>query len=147
MLDLIARLGPWSWLILGLALLALETMAPGMFMLWLGLAAIIVGLVSFGVTLAWQTQIILFALLAVAAVPLWRRFARHPSRDEGNAFLNRRSEALVGQEFTLDRPIAEGAGAVRVGDTVWRVQGPDLPAGSRVRVVRADGASLHVEKA
>ena len=62
-------------------------------------------------------------------------------------FLNRRSDALVGRVFTLDKPIMDGSGTVRVDDTIWRVSGPDCPAGSRVKVVRADGASLTVEAA
>jgi membrane protein implicated in regulation of membrane protease activity len=62
-------------------------------------------------------------------------------------FLNRRSDALVGRVFTLEKPILDGSGTVKEGDTVWRVNGPDSPAGSRVRVVRADGVSLTVEAA
>ena len=62
-------------------------------------------------------------------------------------FLNRRSDALVGRVFTLDKPIMDGSGTVRVDDTIWRVSGPDCPAGSKVKVVRADGASLTVEAA
>ena len=62
-------------------------------------------------------------------------------------FLNRRSDALVGRVFTLEKPIMDGSGSVRVDDTVWRVSGPDSPAGSKVKVVRADGASLTVEAA
>lgn len=145
MIQLIATLGPWNWMILGLVLLGLELLAPGMFMLWLGLAAFLVGIDTFLIDWSWQSQILAFAIFSAAAVPLWRRMARNDGDDAGNAFLNRRAEALVGQVFTLDRPIANGSGAVRVGDTVWRVSGPDAPAGSRVRVMRADGASLTVE--
>lgn len=147
MIGLIRALGPWSWLIAGLVLLALEMLAPGMFLLWLGLAALLVGLLSFAVDLSWQVQILAFALFSLAAVPLWRRIARSGGEDIGNAYLNRRTEALVGQVFTLEKPIVEGRGTVRIGDTVWRVTGPDMPAGGRVRVVRAEGANLSVETA
>ena len=61
-----------------------------------------------------------------------------------NPFLNKRTEALIGREFTLERPIVDGTGTVRIDDTIWRVAGPDAPAGSRVKVVQADGASLTV---
>jgi membrane protein implicated in regulation of membrane protease activity len=147
MIGVIRALGPWSWLIAGLLLLALEMLAPGMFLLWLGLAALLVGLLSFAVDLSWQAQILAFALFSIAAVPLWRRIARNDGEDIGNTYLNRRTEALVGQVFTLEKPIVEGHGTVRIGDTVWRVTGPDLPAGHRVRVVRAEGANLSVESA
>jgi membrane protein implicated in regulation of membrane protease activity len=90
----------------------------------------------------------MFAVFAVAAVPAWRYFARSEgSRSQTNPFLNKRTEALVGREFTLERPIVDGTGTVRIDDTIWRVAGPDAPAGSRVRVVQADGASLTVAAA
>lgn len=145
MLELIVSYGPWAWLILGAALLLLEVLAPGMFMLWLGLAAGVVGLISFAVVWSWQAQVITFAALALAAVPLWRRLARRVEGPSDSPFLNRRTEGYVGHVFTLEKPIVDGVGAVRINDTVWRVTGPDCPAGSRVRVARADGADLVVE--
>lgn len=140
-------LGTWNWLIAGLVLLGIELLAPGVFMLWLGIAAIAVGLISFGIDWSWQAQVIAFAVLSLAMVPLWRKFAVRPRAGADNAFLNRRAEELVGREFTLDKPIVGGVGAVRIDDTVWRVTGPDCAAGSRVRIVRAQGASLMAEPA
>jgi membrane protein implicated in regulation of membrane protease activity len=136
--------GPWSWLVVGLVLMALEVAAPGVFLFWLGLASLIVGLLSFGIDISWEIQLIVFAVLSIAAVPIWRRLARAKSSTPEQNFLNRRADALVGRVFTLEKPIQDGFGTVRVDDTVWRVAGPDAPAGSRVRVVRADGASLTV---
>jgi inner membrane protein len=146
--GMFATLGTWNWLIFGVVLMALELLAPGVFLFWLGLAALLVGLVSFAFDPSWQLQILLFALFAAAAVPLWRRLAHSsaaPSKD--NPFLNRRAAGLVGRVFTLEKPIIDGAGTVRIDDTVWRVAGPDTPAGSRVRIVAADGASLTVAAA
>jgi inner membrane protein len=145
MTDLLMELGTWNWLILGVALMAIETFAPGVFMLWLGLAALIVGLVSFGIAWSWQAQVIAFAALAIAMVPLWRHFARRHEKPTDTPFLNRRAESLIGRVFTLEKPIIDGVGTVRVDDTVWRVAGPDAPSGSRVKVTQADGASLTVE--
>jgi membrane protein implicated in regulation of membrane protease activity len=102
-------------------------------------------LLSFAVHPSWQWQILMFAVFAAAAVPLWRRIARNGSgASASNPFLNKRADALVGRMFTLEKPIVDGAGTVRIDDTVWRVAGPDAPAGSRVRIVQADGASLTV---
>jgi membrane protein implicated in regulation of membrane protease activity len=145
MTEMFVTLGTWNWLIFGIILMALELAAPGVFLFWLGLAALLVGLVSFGLHPSWQAQLLMFAVFAALAVPVWRRLAlaAHKS-DDGNAFLNRRAEALVGRVFTLEKPIVDGAGTVRVDDTIWRVAGPDTPAGSRVRVVHADGANLTV---
>ena len=144
MIALFKQYGPWSWLVVGLVLMGLEVAAPGVFMFWLGLAALLVGLLSFAVDMSWEIQLIVFAVLSLAAVPVWRRLARAKSSSPEHDFLNRRADALVGRVFTLEKPIQDGVGTVRVDDTVWRVAGPDAPAGSRVRVVRADGASLTV---
>ena len=145
MTQMFVTLGSWNWLILRFILMALEVLAPGVFMFWLGLAALLVGLVSFVIDPSWQAQLIMFSVFAVAAVPLWRRFAlKSGAASTSNPFLNRRTDALVGREFTLEKPIVDGAGTVRIDDTIWRVAGPDAPAGSRVRVIRADGASLTV---
>jgi inner membrane protein len=66
-------------------------------------------------------------------------------RDPDLAFLNRRADAFVGRVFTLERPIVDGSGTIGIDDTVWRVTGPDAPAGSKVKVTRVDGVALHVE--
>ncbi|MCK1636245.1 NfeD family protein [Bradyrhizobium sp. 157] len=148
MAEIFSTLGTWNWLIFGFVLMALELLAPGVFMFWLGLAALLVGLVSFAISPSWQTQLLMFAVFAVAAVPAWRHFARSEgSRSLSNPFLNNRTKALIGREFTLEKPIVDGTGTVRIDDTIWRVAGPDAPAGSRVRVVQVDGASLTVAAA
>jgi len=147
MTDIVVTLGTWNWLIAALVLMGLELLAPGVFLFWLGLAALIVGVVSFAIDWPWQAQLLTFAVLAIAAVPLWRRFAQRTATPSDHAFLNRRADALVGRVFTLDKPIVDGRGTVRVGDTVWRVDGPDTPAGSRVKVIGTDGAKLTVTAA
>lgn len=147
MWDMFVKLGAWNWLIIGMVLMALELVAPGVFLLWLGLAALLVGIISLVTDWIWQVQVIAFAAFSLAAVPLWRRLATQSATSEQSVFLNRRSDALVGRVFTLEKPIMDGIGTVRIDDTIWRVSGPDCPAGSRVKVVRADGASLMVEAA
>jgi membrane protein implicated in regulation of membrane protease activity len=139
--------GPWTWLVIGAVLLGLELLAPGVFMLWLGLAALLVGVVSFVIAWGWQAQIIAFVVFSLAAVPLWRRLSLAQKAAPNEAFLNRRSEAFVGRVFTLEKPIVDGAGTVRIDDSIWRITGPDTPAGSRVKVIRADGGLLTVEGA
>ena len=148
MTEMFATLGTWNWLIFGVLLMALELLAPGIFLFWFGLAALLVGLISFVAEPSWQAQILMFAAFAIAAVPLWRRLARSSkAAAESSPFLNRRAEALVGRVFTLEKPIIDGSGTVRIDDTVWRVAGPDTPAGTRVRVVQANGANLTVAAA
>src|SRR6266536_2110175 len=145
MMSWIASLGSWNWFILAALFLLLEVLAPGTFMLWLGLSAILVGAISLAVIWSWQAQVIAFAVFAVASIPAWRYFARKVEKPVDRPFLNRRSEGYVGREFTLDKPIVGGVGTIHIDDTVWRVKGPDCPAGSRVRIARAEGADLLVE--
>jgi inner membrane protein len=148
MTDMFVTLGTWNWLIFGVILMALELAAPGVFLFWLGLAALLTGLISFAYTPSWQVQILTFAVFAALAVPVWRRLAHSTASGSADSpFLNKRADALVGRVFTLEKPIVDGAGTVRIDDTVWRVAGPDAPAGSRVKIVQADGASLTVAAA
>ena len=144
MTGLFATLGTWNWLIFGFILMVLEVVAPGVFLFWLGLAALLVGLLSFAINPSWQTQLLMFAVFAISAVPAWRYFARSTGSRSESPFLNNRTKALIGREFTLEKPIVGGTGTVRIDDTIWRVAGPDAPAGSRVKVVKVDGANLTV---
>jgi membrane protein implicated in regulation of membrane protease activity len=148
MIVMFSTLGTWNWLIFGFVLMTLELIAPGVFLFWLGLAALLVGLLSFALHPPWQIQLLMFAVFAAAAVPVWLRLAwGRGAASSDRPFLNRRADALVGRVFTLEKPIVDGSGTVRIDDTIWRVAGPDAPAGSRVRVVQADGANLTVASA
>jgi membrane protein implicated in regulation of membrane protease activity len=142
----IAGLGAWAWIILGVVLIGLELAAPGIFLLWFGLAAIATGLIDGAMGLSWQASALLFAVFAVAAAMVGRLVTRSAVRQE-TASLNQRGEALVGQVFVLETPMTRGEGRIRVGDSSWRATGPDLPQGARVRVVRVDGATLVIEVA
>jgi membrane protein implicated in regulation of membrane protease activity len=144
MLDYLGGLGVWNWFIVGVVLLLVEVIAPGTFMLWLGLSAILVGLISLAISWPWQAQFVTFAILSIASIVVWRRLS--PKIDEVRAqpFLNRRAEGFIGRVFTLEKPILDGNGTVRIGDTIWQIRGPDCAAGSRIRVTEADGATLVV---
>jgi membrane protein implicated in regulation of membrane protease activity len=144
-MELLLTLGSWTWFIVGALLLAIELTVPGTFMLWLGLAALAVGAISRAVDWSWQWQLVAFILISIALVPVWRRVALRSDAANAHPTLNRRTEGFIGRVFTLEKPIADGAGVVRIGDTVWRVAGPDCPAGSRVQVTSADGPDLRVE--
>jgi hypothetical protein len=147
MMSWMMSLGHWNWFIAAVVLFVLEILAPGSFMMWLGLASLVVGGISLAVDWSWQAQFIAFAVLSVAAIPAWRRFAPAVEKPVDRPFLNRRAEGYVGRVFTLEKPIVDGVGTIRIDDTVWRVTGPDCPAGSRVKVARAEGADLMVEAA
>jgi membrane protein implicated in regulation of membrane protease activity len=143
----IQTLGAWNWIVLGLILLGIEVMAPGTFILWLGVAALFTGLFVFVADPGWQTQFIVFGVLSLIAVIAWWFYFRNRGSAASDPILHRRSEMYIGRVCTLDGPLASGSGRVRIEDTVWRVTGPDLPAGARVRVTGADGAVLQVVEA
>jgi inner membrane protein len=138
----------WLWISGGLALLALEVLAPGTFLFWIGLAAIATGLIVWVLPLPWPATLVIFAVGAVSAALLGRRLMAHRSSIPADApHLHQRGAALVGRETALLEALAGGEGEVRIDDTLWRVTGPDLPAGTRVRVTAADGSRLRVERA
>src|SRR5258707_14004901 len=107
MLTLLASLGVWDWFIAGAVLLVLEVLAPGVFMLWLGLAALLVGVISLFVDWTWQAQFIAFAIFSFAAIPLLRRLATRDWATADQPVLHRRAEALAGRIFTLAKPILD----------------------------------------
>jgi inner membrane protein len=148
MSDYFSTLLFWHWWLLGLVLVVIEMVAPGFFLLWIGLAAGVTGLVLFIVPgMGWQVQFVLFGVLALASVAAARYYVRRNPIGTEDATLNRRGSQYVGNVFNLDEAIVNGVGKVKVGDGWWRAQGPDLPAGSRVKVVGVDGNMLKVEKA
>jgi inner membrane protein len=138
----------WHWWVAGVVLLILETLAPGFFFLWMGIAAGATGvLVLAAPSLAWEYQGLFFAVLSVVSIAAWRSYQRrHPPISDQPA-LNRRAEQYVGRSLTLAEPIVGRRGKVRIDDTTWRVEGEDLPAGALVKVVAADGVVLKVERA
>ncbi len=134
-----------TWAALALGLIAAETLAPGAFLLWLGLAAaamFVVVLVVPGIPLL--AQVAAFVVLSFLAIQVYRRWFRGRGRQSDRPLLNRRAEQNIGLAVVLDQAISGGRGRVKIGDAYWVVEGPDLPAGTQVRVVAVDGMVLRV---
>jgi membrane protein implicated in regulation of membrane protease activity len=147
MAAFIAGLGPWAWIIAGLILLGVEVLAPGNVFVWFGVAAIITGAFVFITDFGWQVDAILFVVLAVVLVVAGRRYFAKRAPVSEQPFLNQRAAALVGRTTVLADAIVNGDGRVRIDDTTWRVTGPDLPSGTRVRIAGVDGPVLSVVRA
>lgn len=147
---IVMELGAWNWMALGLVLLGLEIVVPGIFLLWIGIAAIIVGALTLMIgdvaMWSWQLQIVLFLILSLVSAYIGKKVMAKSEGVSDEPFLNQRAEQLVGRTATLAEPIAEGRGRIKLGDTQWRVSGPDLPVGAKVKVVSTDGSELSVEK-
>ncbi len=137
----------WHWFAAGLALLILETLIPAEFvLLWMGISATLVGFISWAFPTSWQAELVLFGAFSVISFLLYHRFRKKQIVTDSPT-LNRRGESYVGRTFTLTAPIINGVGKLNVDDSQWRAVGPDLAAGSRVTVVKAEGATLKVERA
>jgi inner membrane protein len=143
---MLEQLDYWHWWVIGIILIMLELFLPGAFFLWMGIAAGLVGVILLvAPEVSWQIQFIIFALVSVVSIAAWRvYFNKHPIETD-KPTLNRRGEQYVGREFTLAEPIVNGVGKLKVDDTMWKVEGNECDAGSKIRVVEADGAVLRVE--
>jgi membrane protein implicated in regulation of membrane protease activity len=138
----------WHWWILAGVLLILELTSPVFFFLWLGFSAAAVGfLLLVFPNIPIEGQLVLFGILSVVAVLAWRRYREvHPPVSD-QPLLNQRGQQYAGRIFTLSHAIKNGVGKVEVDDSTWRVKGPDLPVGTRIRVVGVDGVVFIVENA
>lgn len=137
--------GPWAWMVLAVALFALETIVPGVHFLWFGLAAVVVGVLAMATGMSLPAQLVAFALVSIVTVFWVRRYARPEAVQSDVPDLNARGAQYVGRTVVLEEGIRGGRGKARIGDTIWPVAGADAPAGTRVTVVGADGVVLKVE--
>jgi inner membrane protein len=145
-IDWFAGLGPWMWMVIGVLLAIVEIILPGTFFVWFAGAAVLTGVVALFIDLAWQAELLLFVALAGASALIGRKvYGRNQPAEGGH--LNDRLARQIGRTASLETPIVNGTGHIRLDDGQWRVEGPDLPAGSQVRIVGHSDGRLHVEPA
>lgn len=133
------------WACVALLLIAAETMAPGLFLLWLGLAAGVVCILVWvlpGLTVL--AQVILFVVFSFVSIAVYVKFFREKESASDQPLLNRRGEQLVDKVYNLETAIVNGQGRVKIGDAFWAVQGPDLPVNAAVRIIAVDSMTLRV---
>ena len=147
-MEYLQHLSFWDWLAFGTVLLILEVFGAGGYLLWIGLAAAAVGLLTYLLPdLPWAWQFFAFALLSLLTAVFWWRRQRSAAKPSDVPGLNRRGSEFIGRTFVLHEAIVGGRGKIRAGDTLWLVSGPELPAGAEVRVIGQDGVLLKVEAA
>ena len=139
----------WHWMVLGVAMVVLEIVLPGIWFLWLGLGALITGTIVFFLPdLTWEIQISVFCALSIVSVIIGRMVMSRQSEPSDHPLLNRRGAQYVGKQYTLEDATKNSQGRIRIGDTSWGVQlvppGDDLTAGATVTVTGVDGATLQV---
>ena len=147
MMDFLQNLTWWHWWILAAALAVAETFLPGAVAIWFAASALVVGALVLLFPIPWPLQMVLFGILGVVALFVWRRYKRPDGGESTQPPLNQRGVHYIGQVFTLVEPISAGTGKIKVGDTVWLARGGDAPQGARVRVIGVDGVILRVEPA
>ena len=141
----------YGWWIVGFALLTLEVVLPGVYLVFFGIAALIVGTNAFflGDTgwFGFAQQVVAFIVVSGVCLYLGRRWYGTAGESEDAPPLNRRTSRLIGRQAKLSEAIVDGRGRVAIEDSWWSVSGPDLPKGAHVRVIGAEGAVLQVEPA
>jgi membrane protein implicated in regulation of membrane protease activity len=145
--DFFWNLGAWNWFVVAVALFALESVVPGVHFVWFGIAAVIVGALGLTIDIAWEWQLITFAIISCITVFFARRYASPEVAASDQPELNLRAEQYVGRVVMVEEAISDGRGKVRVGDTVWNAQGSDTPQGARVKITGTNGTCLLVEHA
>jgi membrane protein implicated in regulation of membrane protease activity len=135
----------WLWMIGGVVLLIAEIVAPGFFLVFIGAAAMATGAFALLFGLGTAAQLALFALYALLAVMVGRRFYANADVDSSDPMLNDRSAQLVGKVVAVVAAIDDHGGRVRVGDSEWNARGGPAAPGDRVRITGVDGNCLKVE--
>lgn len=133
------------WLALGLLLAAAEMLVPGVFLIWLAGAALVVGGLAFLLPIGVPLQILLFAVLAMIALYVGKRYLRDNPVEAADPAMNKRGLRMAGEVATVTEAISDGKGRVHHGDTEWIARGPDAPVGAKVRITGANGSELLVE--
>ena len=145
MTDFVSSLQWWHWWIAAALLGIVEAMMPGAVAIWFAAAAAVVGALLLVIPVPWQLQLVLFGALSIGALACWRYWKREHPETSDQPRLNQRAAQYIGEVCVLSEPIVQGSGKARVGDGYWKVRGPDLPAGTPVRVKAVEGVVLIVE--
>ena len=146
-MDLWSNWTPAHWWVLGLICLSLEMLAPAAVFLWFGVAGLLVGTTAWLIpSMGWQEETLLFTALALGSLIYLRawRARNTPLSVVDQPYLNKRTDAMVGQTHALLHAIENGRGKIQIGDAQWRCTGPDLPAGTQVQIDAVRDLVLHV---
>ena len=135
----------WIWLTLGVVLAGAEMLIPGVYLIWLAMAAIITGALTAVLDMSLPYQVVNFVSLALIFAFSARRFLRDRPIESSDPLMNRRGARMVGEAATVVQAIEGGSGRVKLGDSEWIAHGPDIAAGERVRIKGSEGAILLVE--
>lgn len=135
-----------AWFIICILLLILEALIPGAFCIWMSVAAGLMGTLKWLIpALTTQNQILMFSVLSIVSVVLWRAYLKHNPQKTEHPTLNRRVEHYRGRIFVLGTAVHQGHGKVQIDDSWWDVEGPDMPQGTQVVVVDVKDTTLKLK--
>ncbi len=135
----------WLWFAAGLILAGLEMVVPGVYLMWLAMAALATGVIALVAVPSLAIQVTSFIFLSLIFAFSARRMLRDRPIVSSDPLLNNRGGRMTGQTVLVTQALVSGSGRVKVGDSEWIARGPDTPVGERVRITGTDGAELLVE--
>ncbi len=136
----------WHWLILGTVLMILEVLSFTAILMWAGAGALFTALLVFLLPgTSWQMQVLSFSVSTVFLLAITRFWILRRDITSEQPTLNRRGESLIGQTHALKDAITSGQGHINVHDTIWQLRGPDLPAGTLIKIIAIENNTLRVE--
>ncbi|EEY39078.1 NfeD family protein [Vibrio mimicus] len=146
MIELLSQLNFWHWLAFGLILLAAELLGTAGYFLWLGLSALLVGVLLTVMPISWQLQWLAFASFSLVTTWLWwRRQFNQDKKQDAERDLNQKDKQLIGRVIQIPEDTPAGEFQISLGDTRWTARcDQDLEQGSRVSVIAVDGIILIV---
>lgn len=138
----------WYWLILGFVLLIAEIAMPGVFLLWWGLAAIVVaGIMKLFPTLPLSALVVIYAIIAIVLSVIWWRYQHSKDQaDQSQSVLNQRDHAIIGARGKVLEMAGNGIGRGAFGDTTWRIKGHGLSVNDLIEVTAVNSITLNVIK-
>ncbi len=137
----------WYWWVFAVFMLGVEILAPGFFFLWLSISGFVVGgLLFLFPAMILEVQLLIFGLLSIISVVLWRQYGIKKPTETDHPLLNKRGAQYIGRTFSLIEPIENGRGKIKADDSIWTVLGEDCPLDSKVKVVKVNGVLFEVER-
>jgi membrane protein implicated in regulation of membrane protease activity len=137
----------WYWWVIALILLVVEILAPGFFFLWMAISGFVTGAMVFLIpAISMNVQVLVFALLSVATIIVWKFYGKKHPIESDHPLLNKRGAQYIGRVFNLYKPIINGQGKIKVDDSIWKVHGEDCTIDNRVKVIAVRGTVFDVEK-
>ena len=148
MFELLEQINHWHWLSFGLALLAVEIFGAAGYFLWLGISALIVGVVLSLIPMSWPLQWVSFTCFSLLTTWLWwRRQFKADTENDDSRDLNQKQKQLIGQKIRLEEDFLAGKGRIKVGDTTWTAEAAhNIAAGKLVEVTNVNGIILTISE-